>query len=172
MKPKTQNPRTLLLVALLAAAFCLWIFLDAPQAIADTNGADNYSLQTITDENIIKMDMGMSGGIDVRENIIGDSITISSDGFTGVYEVMHNNYLANSDVNIRLTLLTVTEGNFKAAVVCNDEIIEELPFNTEDPFIDLWLHDINGTVSLRLAGESAAFRFDISQSDYDAFSHP
>lgn len=172
MNPKVENPRVMLLVVLFAAIFCLWIFFDSPEAIADSNGPDDFSLQTITDENIINLDIGMTGGIDIRNDIIGDGLTFSSDGFTGVYEVMHNNYIGNSDVNIRMTLLTVTEGNFRAVVVHNDEIIEELPFNTEDPFIDLWLHDINGTVSFRIAGESAAFRFDMLKSDYDSFAHP
>jgi len=172
MNPKVENPRVMLLVALFAAIFCLWMFTGTPEAIADTNGADDFTLQTITDENIVNLDMGMTGGIDIRKDMVGDGITFSSDGFTGVYEVMHNNYIGDSDVNIRMTLLTVTEGNFRAVVVHNDEIIEELPFNTEDPFIDLWLHDINGTISLRLAGESAAFRFDMVQSDYDSFVHP
>ena len=172
MNPKVENPRVMLLVAIFAAIFCLWMFTGTPKTIADTNGPDNFSLQTITDENILKLDMGMTGGIDIRKDVIGDGLTFSSDGFTGVYEVMHNNYLGNSDVHIALTLLTVTEGNFRAVVVYNDEIIEELPFNSEDPFIDLWLHDINGTISFRIAGESAAFRFDMTQSDYDSFAHP
>ncbi len=172
MNPKAQNPRVALLTVIFAAVFCLWMFNSTPETIEDTNGPGDFSLQTITDDNILNQDMGMTGGINIRKDDIGDGITFSSDGFTGVYEVMYNNFFANSDVNICLTLLTVTEGNFKAVVVYNDEIIEELPFNAENPFIDLWLHDINGTVSLRLAGESAAFSFSMLQSDYDSFAHP
>jgi len=172
MNPKVENPRVILLMTVFAAIFCLWMFTGTPETIADTNGADDFTLQTITDENIVNLDVGMTGGIDIRKDLIGDGLTFSSDGFTGVYEVMYNNFLGDSDVHIALTQLTVTSGNFKAAVVYNGEIIEELPFNAEDPFIDLWLHDINGTVSLRLAGESAAFKFSMTPSDYDAFAHP
>lgn len=172
MNPKAQNPRVALLTVIFAFVFCLWMFTGTPETLEDTNGPDDFSLQTITDDNILNQDMGMTGGINIRKDVIGDGITFSSDGFTGVYEVMYNNYFGDSDVNICLTLLTVTEGNFKAAVVYNDEIIEELPFNAEDPFIDLWLHDINGTISFRIAGESAAFSFSMLQSDYDSFAHP
>ena len=39
------------------------LVLDDTEDIEDTNGADNYALQVITDQNIIKQDMGMVGGI-------------------------------------------------------------------------------------------------------------
>ncbi len=159
--------------AIIMVFTCTVLFLlDDTEPIEDTNGADNYTLQAITDQNIIQQDMGMVGGIKTHKNLIGDAITISSDGFTGVYEVLYDNYVLPSDFHLQLTNLTVTGGNFKAVIVHDDKIVEELEFNSEDNlFIDYLLEDVTGTVSLRLAGESAAFSFSMTESDYKAFGH-
>ena len=148
------------------------LVLDDTEDIEDTNGADNYALQVITDQNIIKQDMGMVGGIKIHRNVIGDGITISSKDFSGVYEVLWNNYVLPSDFCLELTNLIVTSGNFRAVIVNEDKIVGELEFNSEDsPFIDYWLEDVTGTVELVLAGESAAFSFSMMKSDYDSFEH-
>ena len=75
----------------------VWFLLDDTEPIEDTNGPDNFALQVITDQNIIKQDMGMVGGIKIYKDIIGSGITFSSKGFTGVYEVLYDNYVLPSD---------------------------------------------------------------------------
>ncbi len=150
----------------------VWFLLDDTESIADTNGADNYALQVITDQNIIKRDMGAVGGIRIKDDLIGDGITISSEGFTGVYDVLYENYFMKSDFNLRLTNLTVTSGNFRAVIVNDDKIVDELEFNSEDSLsIDYWLKDVTGSVHLRLAGESAAFSFHMGKNHYESFGH-
>ena len=150
----------------------VWFLQDDTKPIEDTNGPDNFFLQVITDRNIIERDMGMVGGIKIRSDLIGSGITFSSDGFTGVYEVLYDNYVLPSDFHLELTNLTVTGGNFRAVIVHDDKIVEELEFNSEDNlFIDYLLEDVTGTVSLRLAGESAAFSFSMMEGNYDSFAH-
>lgn len=157
-------------VMVVICAVCL--LLDDTEDIEDTNGADNYALQVITDQNIIQQDMGMVGGIKIHRDVIGDGITFSSKDFSGVYEVLWNNYFLPSDFRLELTNLIVTDGNFRAVIVNEDKIVGELEFNSEDsPFIDYWLEDVTGTVELVLAGESAAFSFSMMESDYDSFEH-
>ena len=149
-----------------------WIFGTAPETIEDTNGPDNYNLQVINDFDIIAGDMGMTGGIKIKHDMIGSGITFSSDGFTGVYDVLWTNFLGKSDIVLDLTALTVTEGNFKACLVLDDEIVGVIPFNQEDPFYTFTLDDVNGTFYLRLAGESAAFQFSMLESEYEEYGHP
>lgn len=161
------------LVAILMVVVGLfWIFGTAPDPIQDTNGPDNYNLQVLNDFDIIDGDMGMTGGISIKKDLIGSGITISSKGFTGVYDVLWTNYLGKSDITLDLTALTVTEGNFKACLVLDDEIVEVIPFNQEDPFYTFRLDDVNGTFCLRLAGESAAFQFNMLESEYEEYGHP
>lgn len=171
----TKSLKTVLwgIFAVVLMVVCgVWFLLDDTKPIEDTNGADNYTLQVITDQNIIKQDMGMVGGVKLQDDLIGDGITISSEGFTGVYDVLYDNYIMKSDFRLQLTNLTVTGGNFRAVIVHDDKIVEELEFNSEDsPFIDYWLEDITGSVHLRLAGESAAFSFDMVKHDYESFAH-
>ena len=159
-------------VLLLAGITLFWLFGTAPEPLEDTNGPDNYNLQVINDSIILDGDMGMTGGITTKHDLIGSGITISSKGFTGVYDVLWNNYLGKSDITLDLTALTVTEGNFKAVLMLDDEIIEVIPFNQEDPFYEFRLDDVNGHFVLRLAGETAAFQFSITEQEYDRFEHP
>lgn len=160
-------------LAVAIVVICVVCFLpDDTEPIEDTNGADNFALQVITDQNIIRQDMGMVGGIKIHKNIIGDSITISSKGFSGVYAVLYDNYVLPSDFHLELTNLMVTGGNFRAVIVNDDKIVGELEFNSEDsPFIDYWLEDVTGKVELVLAGESAAFSFSMMKSEYESFVH-
>ena len=172
MTESLKNVLWKVFAAAMAVICVVCLLLDDTEPIEDTNGADNFILQVITDQNIIKQDMGMVGGIKTHRDIIGAGITISSDGFTGIHQVLYDNYVLPSDFHLELTNLTVTGGNFKAVIVHDDKIVEELEFNSEDdPFIDYWLEDVTGKVELILAGESAAFSFSMMESDYDSFEH-
>ena len=126
-------------------------------------------MTTITDENIIRMDLGSIGGPKRSKSILtGDAVEFSSEKFTGVYEVLYDNFVGKSDFQLDLANLVVTGGNFRLVVVHNDQIVADLE---PDMFVSYRLEDIKGTVSLRIVGESAAFSFAISQFDYDLHSH-
>ncbi|MBE6776050.1 MAG: hypothetical protein E7543_07670 [Ruminococcaceae bacterium] len=122
----------------------------------DTNGADNYKLQQITDYNIINMDIG---ALNLKESTdsITNTTTYSSDKFTGVAEIYMNNIKGNR-FDITINHAQVNSGNFKIVLVHNDEIVHEFKLN--ELMQSYTLENPNGTVALRIAGESADFMFD------------
>ena len=152
--------------------FAVWMLGSRLEPIPDTNGPDNYKLNTITDADIIKGEMGALNPISIHEDLIGDGITFSSKNFSGVYEVLYDNLLGSSDFVLHLSSLTVTEGNFRMVVVHDGEIVAEFEPNAEDPFVDYYLENVSGTVALRIAGESASYSFHMSAMDYDDHAHP
>ena len=165
---KKNLPALLGAIALIVIAV-FWFASSGLEHIEDTNGPEDTSLTTITDENIIQMDMGSIGGPERSRSILtGDGMEFSSEKFTGVAEILYDNFIGKSDFQLDLTNLTVNGGNFRMVVVHNDEIVAELE---PDMFVSFRLEDIKGTVSLRIAGESASFQFFMSDFDYDQHSH-
>lgn len=135
--------------------------------IEDTNGAENFELQTITDEDIAKIEMG-SLNVGTSKNSITNMTEISSSKFTGVYEVLYTNLIGKSDFLLNIYDFQVNGGNFKMAVVHDGKIVKTL---TEENYEETLLEDINGTVSLVIAGESADFSFKMTTFEYDSFAH-
>ena len=155
----------------------VWFWMDDTAPIADTNGPDDFSLTTITDENIVNLDMGAINPIKISQsNLVFGGVDVdplvdfSSKDFTGVYEVFYNNYFANSDVIIELEYLKVDSGNFKMVVLCEGEIVTTI--EPSDEPISFRMEDVNGTVSLRIAGESASYSFAMWKHEYEMFVHP
>ena len=142
------------IVLIVIAVF--WFSGDDLNHIEDTNGANNYSLQTITDENIRNLDIGALN-IVKHDNLIGETVTYQSDRFTGVYELFRENIVTNR-FEITINHAQVNAGNFKMVLCIDDEIVHTFALNElTQTFI---LEDVAGTVSLRIAGESADFMFD------------
>ena len=170
MNEKTKKALTLAAAVILVVVVSVWLILGGTDHIEDTNGADNYALQTITDENIINMDVGSIGGPEISKNILqGSNVEFSAEKLTGVYEVLYDNFVLPSDFEVNLSAFAVNEGNFKMVVVHDDKIVATLE---PDLFVDYLLEDVTGTVSLRIAGESASFTFNMSEMDYDHHAHP
>ena len=82
--------------------------------------------------------------------------------------VLYDNLLDSSDFTLNISNFAVNSGNFKMAVVHNDEIAKVIEPNM---FIDYTLEEVPGTVSLVIAGESADLNFSMSQIDYELYSH-
>ena len=153
----------------LVAVAVVWFLTDGIEHIEDTNGADNFALQEITDEEIINMSTGAIGGPKIsRSMLTGDTVEFSAEKFTGVYEILYDNFILPSDFDLSLFTYNINGGNFKLAVVHDDKIVATLE---PDLFVDYRLEDVTGTVSLRIAGESASFSFSINEIDYDMHSH-
>ena len=125
--------------------------------IEDTNGAENFTLQTITDENIIRLDTG-SRGVTETTNNITNTVTYSSKKFTGVYEIYGEN-IWTTRYEIIVNHARVDSGNFKMVLVVDDEIVHEFALNelTQSFVLE---NGVSGYVALRIAGESANFQFD------------
>lgn len=154
-----------ILVVVIIGAFVL--FSSDLEHIEDTNGAENFALQTITDEDIAKIEMG-SLNVSTSTNKVTNMTEVSSNKFTGVYEVLYTNLLGESDFMLELYDFKVNSGNFKAAVVHDGKIVKTI---TEENYEETYIEDINGTVSLVIAGESADFSFKMSNFDYESFDH-
>lgn len=154
-----------ILIAVIIAGIML--FNTDLEHIEDTNGADNFELQTITDEDIAKIEMG-SLNVGVSTNNITNMNEISSSKFTGVYEVLYTNLIGKSDFLLNIYDFQVNGGNFKMVVVHDGEIVHTITPENAEEFL---LEDISGTVSLVIAGESADFSFKMAKFEYDSFSH-
>lgn len=154
---KLKKAATFLFAAVLVAVGFLWFSKTGLEHIEDTNGPDNYTLQVITDDNIRNMDVGARNVGQSSSIITGDTVTYSSKKFTGVYEVFREHIITNR-YEITVNHARVDGGNFKMVLCVDDEIIHEFDLNTlSQTFV---LENVRGTVSLRIAGESADFQFD------------
>ena len=142
-------------VAAVAAAvyFGITMLGSSIEHIEDTNGPDNYSLQEITDYNIIKMDVGAKN-VAETQSVLSSLPEYSSKKFTGVYEIYSTNIVGNRfDITLYNTM--VDAGNFKIVLIHNNEIVHEFLLNEVSQ--SYTLENPKGTVALRIAGESADF---------------
>ncbi len=153
-KTKKILIRTSALVLIVVAV--VWFIQTDLEHIEDTNGADNYNLQTITDMNIINRDIGPMG-LKKSNSIVTNTISYSSKKFTGVEEIYGENIVATR-MEFNINHAHVTEGNFKIVLLVDDEIVHEFKLNE---LIQTYvLENPSGYVSLRIAGESVNFMFD------------
>ena len=166
---KSLKDKIFIAVILVVVAIgAIMLFNTGLEHIEDTNGVEDFRLQTISDEEIIACNMGALN-VGVSHNKITNNTKISSKQFTGVYEVLYVNLIGRSDFLLDIIDLELNSGNFKMVVVKDDEIIKTItPENCFDPII---IEDINGTVKLVIAGESADFSFRMSTFDYNQFEH-
>lgn len=140
------------------AVFAVSMLTSDLEHIEDTNGDDNYSLQQINDYNIINMDIGALN-FSEKKSLVSETVTYSSDKFTGVAEIFRENMMANR-FDITINHASVKKGNFRIVLVLNDEIVHEFKLNELTQTFTL--EKPKGTISLRIAGESADFSFDYS----------
>lgn len=123
----------------------------------DTNGDLNYSLQTITDEDIIKRDT-QSKGLVVNSDANWNESYMST-SFSGV-ESIYFKELNGESTRITIDYLTVKKGNFKMAVVVNEQIVHEFNINEREQSFSL--QDVKGELWLVVAGEAAECDFDFN----------
>ncbi len=158
MKLNEKTKKTLITIGavVLIVVVVIWFMQDGLKHIEDTNGADNYNLQTITDANIINRDIGAMG-LKKSNSIVTNTISYSSEKFTGVEEIYGENIVANR-MEFNINHAHVAEGNFKIVLLVDDEIVHEFKLN--ELMQTYVLENPSGYVSLRIAGESANFMFD------------
>ena len=157
-----------IIIAVIVVGVAIFMFMGNDlEHIEDTNGANNFALQQITDENIVQKNIGALN-VGTKTNSITNMTEIYSNKFTGVYEVLYTNLLGKSDFVLNIYDFKINSGNFKMVVVHDDEIVHTITPENADEFV---LEDISGTVSLVIAGESADFSFEMTTFDYDSFAH-
>lgn len=133
----------------------LWFHDPGFEHIEDTNGIDNYSLNTITDRNIIKLNSDPLYETD-NDNTTNDS-KLSLIKFSGVMEIHGKDY-NNESLQIDLKNLKIIEGNLQAVLLVDNKIIHK--FNPNESNQSFKLDNISGYVALRIAGESAKFEME------------
>jgi len=117
----------------------------------DTNGPSDYSLQTLTEEDIIrgaKTSKILSSSITLNNKTVCKAKTMS-----GVEELYKTN-LKNETLCLTISS-EITKGNARLVIVFNDEIIHDFALHMSDQIFTL--EDVTGTVSLKLAGESTGY---------------
>lgn len=158
MKINEKAKKTIAIIGAVAliAVCIIWFSSSDLEHIEDTNGAENFALQTITDENIIKRDIGAMG-LETSTDSVSNTTTYSSDKFTGVEEIYGKNIWGNR-LEITINHAKVDSGNFKVVLLENDKIVHEFALNElSQSYV---LENPDGYISLRIAGESADFMLD------------
>ena len=152
---------------LLTLALALSLTACGSVKIEDTNGPDNFAPNTITDQNILNLDLPSGGYSTKTSGLLSKTVTHSGKDFSGVVEVLWTDMIAG-DFLLDLMDYTVTGGNFRMVVVNEDRIIADIEPGTTQ----ILLEGVKGRVALRIAGESAAYSFSMTEFEYNSFAHP
>lgn len=156
MSGKLKKIIAILGAVVLVAVATVWFMSSDLKHIEDTNGADNYSLQTINDSNIINRDVGAMG-LNIHKSAVSGVTTYSSEKFTGVEEIYGNNIWGNR-FEITVNHARVDSGNFRIVLLEDERIVHEFRLNElTQTYV---LENPSGYISLRIAGESADFQLD------------
>lgn len=147
-------------ICLIVALMFTLAFAGCGVEIPDENGPDNFDLATITEDNIINMDLGASGysvsPSSDDEEYMTKMTKVKGKDFSGVAELYQTNLMGKSDITVYLDNISVSEGNFKVLVLVDDKIVHK--FNNQEMLQQCELEDIKGSVSVRIAGETADFK--------------
>ena len=166
MSEQKKTQQNNLLWIILAIAILVFggysLLTETPDHIQDTNGPEDISLAVITDENIIKQDIGARNvTIDANAlNPLNDGVTIKSDNFSGVYRIFLTNFLFDSDFVMDVAGFWVNSGNFRMCIINEGKIIADVE---PGMLVDVSLSDLNGVFELVIAGESADFEFTLDR---------
>lgn len=168
LNPKIKNILGIVFAVVLVIVAAVWMFLNpGPDHIEDTNGADNYSLQTITEQDVVEQKMGTKGTVSEKEShydfagwTVSSGTKYSSKKFTGVYLLYNTTLIKGSDIYVSLAEFEIKEGNFTFYIVFDGEIVGQVEPG-EAALAEFRLDNVEKTGSLEyvIAGESANFTF-------------
>ena len=175
INPKTKNALWIVFaVAIVAVGVVMFILNPGPEHIEDTNGADNYSLQTITEQDVVDQKMGARGTvrelefpIEIAGVTISDGIRYSSDKFTGVSMLYNTMLFKGSDIHVTLAEFEIKEGNFAFYIVFDGEVVGKI-LPGDGAYSEFLLENVEkaGTLEYVIAGESASFEF-LAPTDFE-----
>ncbi len=135
-------------VLLLLLSISLLTFSSCMSHIEDTNGEDDFSLCSLTDEDIAGGGSYLEQG-SVRSEING-KVKIRINKFSGV-NTIESIKIRGEKKTLTLTA-TVDSGNFRIVIVKDGEIFADLKVDGTQERVTL---SDNGEYDLRIAGESA-----------------
>lgn len=149
------------IIQILCTCFLVLSLSACGEAIEDTNGENNTSLNTITKEEILSNSITSSGLGYSESNTMGiTSFEYQDKNFNGVEEVFRESYLFSSGVSVDVSYIELESGNFRMYVIHEGKILKEIEpgvFNESYLF-----EDIEGEFYIRVAGESAKVEFNFN----------
>ena len=168
LDPKVKKKLTAAAAVMFVVVMAAWMFLNpGPEHIADTNGADNYKLQSITERDIVKHTMGSRGGLSTGKTsfeiagiTVSNGTKYSCKKFTGVELLYTCTIFKGSDIRVDLANYTIKSGNFAFYIVYDGEVVGKI-LPDEFGCGTFLMENIKKTASLEyvIAGESANFTF-------------
>ena len=140
------------LICALLAVFILLSFTGCgTRSYEDTNGEDDYSLQTITEADIIR---GIGSSIFMSSTVRNNHVTVcTARTMSGVAKLFELD-LNGEDLDLTVSC-SITKGNARLVLVINDEIVHD--FGLKGMNQNFTLENVTGAVSLRIAGESTGY---------------
>ena len=145
-------------VLLFTFAF-IFIFLVGCSHIEDTNGAEDFSIVEISDEEIL--DGGSSMSVGSISSTVNGVHKLSIKKFSGVEELLEIE--ADSEKTIEVSIKNeVKDGNFMIVLILNDQIIKKVYANTS--YNDEL--SFTGELEFVIVGESANFKMEYSFKEW------
>ena len=148
--------KKLFLITIILLVLTLSFSCSVIKTYEDTNGDDNYNLQTITSEMIMNKNGGLEVGSvssqETKNNIT--SILLNVTKFDGIKSL----YRFNKGTYGILVAFKATKGNGKLVITDGKKIIYEFVINEENQMYEF---DCAGTSYLKVAGESLEFELTV-----------
>ena len=139
------------LCAMLALVILLSLPGCTPTSYADTNGEEDFSLQTLTERDLIQ---GTNTSKMMSSTVtMGDKTTCKAQTLSGV-EVLYEKRLKGETLDLVVSC-QITKGNARLVLVLDDEIIHDFTLNKDSQHFTM--ENVTGKVYLKLAGESAGY---------------
>lgn len=117
----------------------------------DTNGEADFSLQTITEQDILRA--AGSTKIMAFSSSVNGQTTCKAKTMNGV-ETLFEKKLNGQTLDLTVSC-AITKGNARLVLILDDKIIHDFAINEENQHITL--DNVTGKVCLRLAGEAAGY---------------
>ncbi len=145
-------------VLLFPMMIVLLLCLCSCSQIEDTNGEDNYQLQTISDERIIS-GKGSTVKVGSVSTTINNKGTYKVKKFSGVETIFS---IDGSNNRITLTIISeIKSGNFKIVLVNEKQIVKVFDLNCTQ---SVTIENATGRFDLKIAGESANFSIEYEKN--------
>lgn len=126
-----------------------FILTGCMKQIEDTNGEDDFTIQTYTDDDITS-GKSISMKVGSLTNTVNNTTTIKIKKFSGLEKL--DTIKADNDTIEFNVESTVSSGNFRMVIIKEKEIIQDVIINTTDK---ITLTGCTGRYDLVMIGESA-----------------
>lgn len=140
-----------LLYILLPVFIVLPLSLFFMTSYTDNNGSSDFSLETLTDQDIIQ---GTGTTTIMTSKVTTNNKTVCKARTISGVAVLFEKNLENDTLNMVVSC-EITKGNARLVLVIDDKIVHDFVINEENQHFAL--HNVTGKVCLKLAGESAGY---------------